>query len=532
MIMKCKRFLSAILMLMCLTSLFACSNSNSSKDQGKETVNAQSTSGQQKENPLLADDESKQYSYVIMQGKQFDVTPGNPTEKFLEQKFNAKFEFMLVPRGSNEVDYKNKLNLLMASGSDLPDLMQLNDIGIEQRFVEQGLLMPLDELVAKYGQEMIKIRPPETWEVFKFNGKLFSLPNQYNPSSAVPYIRKDWLDKLGMSVPETMEQFEAVIKAFTEKDPDGNGKNDTYGISGPNTPILDSFLNAFLYEGIHFDGWVLRDGKLAHASTLPEAKNALKRINNWYRNGWIDPRFPLMYRDKFEEIIGEGKFGSYFFDLQRIDPAFDIGLKTLYDRDPKAYFTTSPPIKDKKGEQHLYTGDFRSLGYTMAISAKCKNPARLMKMINYAASEEGYMRIRYGVKGVNYTIDDKGTVKYIPPWDDINKRTQEGLSIQYSNLFRREWEDKAASPEVWKGKDIVKKYGSSRSPIFTTTPAMIKSNTILNQLRDDTFTKIIVNKGDMDIDKAFDDFVAKWKADGGNDITREINDEYGKSAKK
>lgn len=54
----------------------------------------------------LEDDESVHYSFTIMQGKQFDVPASNPTLSFLEDKFNADFEFMLVSRGNN--DYQNK----------------------------------------------------------------------------------------------------------------------------------------------------------------------------------------------------------------------------------------------------------------------------------------------------------------------------------------------------------------------------------------------------------------------------------------
>ena len=92
----------------------------------------------------LEDDESVHYSFTIMQGKQFDVPEENETLSFLEEKFNADFEFMLVSRGTN--DYQNKLNLLIAS-DDLPDLVQVNDYSILTTMVEMGLLLPLDELV-------------------------------------------------------------------------------------------------------------------------------------------------------------------------------------------------------------------------------------------------------------------------------------------------------------------------------------------------------------------------------------------------
>ena len=196
----------------------------------------------------LEDDESVHYSFTIMQGKQFDVPASNPTLSFLEDKFNADFEFMLVSRGNN--DYQNKCNMLIAS-NDIPDLIQINDYSILTNMVELGLIIPLDELVQEYGQELLVIRPEECWEPFIFDGKLYSLPNQYRTDGIIGCIREDWLKKLNLEMPTTIEEFENVIRAFTEQDPDGNGANDTYGISGTNAPVTSTFLPAYQY----YNGW-------------------------------------------------------------------------------------------------------------------------------------------------------------------------------------------------------------------------------------------------------------------------------------
>ncbi len=472
----------------------------------------------------LEDDESQHYSFTVMQGKQFDVPEDNETLSFLEGMFNADFEFMLVSRGAN--DYQNKLNLLIAS-DDLPDLVQVNDYSILTTMVEMGLLLPLDELVEKYGQEMKAIRPQECWDPFIFDGKLYSLPNQYRTDGIIPVIREDWLKKLGLPIPTTIEEYEEAIRAFTERDPDGNGKKDTYGISGPNAPITSTFLPAYLYCGVLPDQWILKDGQLTFGSIQPEMLEALKLINKWFRAGYIDPQFPLYNREKFEEVLGQGKFGSYgSTEVQRLDPAFDIGLAALAKSEPGSHFIAYEPIVSKDGVKRLWTNDFRSIGYTMAISAKCENPVRLIKLLNYAASEEGYLRIRYGVKDVNYTVDTNGTFHFTPEWEDINKRTQAGLSIQYSNMFRREWFDRCASQEVWDGVRMFEQFGEPISPIFVTTEADIEYNAILATLRDEAFTKMICAADETALDKMFEDFCSTWLAGGGEEIIRQKNEAY------
>lgn len=467
----------------------------------------------------LEDDESVHYSFTIMQGKQFDVPASNPTLSFLEDKFNADFEFMLVSRGNN--DYQNKCNMLIAS-NDIPDLIQINDYSILTNMVELGLIIPLDELVQEYGQELLAIRPEECWEPFIFDGKLYSLPNQYRNDGIIGCIREDWLKKLNLEMPTTIEEFENVIRAFTEQDPDGNGANDTYGISGPNAPVTSTFLPAYQYYNVLPDQWLVKDGALTFGSIQPEMLDALKLINKWFRAGYIDPQFPLYSREKFEEVLGMGKFGFYgSTEVQRLDPAFDIGLAALREREPESHFISMDPVLSKDGVKRLWTNDYRSIGYTMAISATCENPVRLMKLINYAASEEGYLRIRYGEEGVQYTVDETGTFHFTDEWADINKRTQEGLSIQYSNIFRREWFDRCASVEVWDGVAKFDAYGEPISPIFVTTEADTEYNALLTTLRDESFTKMICCEDETALDAMFTEFVEDWLASGGEEVIRQ-----------
>lgn len=476
----------------------------------------------------LVDDESVHYTFTVMQGKQFDVPEQNETVKFLEEKFNCTLEFMLVSRGSN--DYQNKCNLLIAQ-NEIPDLIQLNDYSILTNMVELGLLYPLDELVEEYGQEMKAIRPQECWDPFIFDGVLYSLPNQYRTDGIINEVREDWLKNLNKEIPTTIEEYEEILRAFTEDDPDGNGVKDTYGLCGPNSPITSAFLPAYQYYGILPDQWFVgEDGKLTYGSIQPEMLNALKLINKWFLAGYIDPQFPLYSREKYEEILGQGKFGcTSSTEVQRLDPAFDIGLAALKEIEPDSHWIAHAPILSKDGKQRLWTNDFRSIGYTMAISANCENPVRLMKLINYCASEEGYLRIRYGEEGVQYTVDETGTFHFTPEWADINVRTQAGLSIQYSNIFRREWFDRCASAEVWDGVRMFEEYGSPISPIFVTTDADTEYKATLDTMRDEAFTKMICAEDPSTLDKMFEDFCKNWLNNGGQEVIDAKNAAYAES---
>ena len=127
---------------------------------------------------------------------------------------------------------------------------------------------------------------------------------------------------------------------------------------------------------------------------------------------------------------------------------------------------------------------------------------------------------------MHYTVDETGTFHFTPEWEDINKRTQAGLSIQYSNLFRREWFDRCASQEVWDGVAMFETYGEPISPIFVTTDADIEYNTILTTLRDEAFTKMICSTDETALDQMFEDFCNTWLANGGQEVIRQKNEAY------
>ena len=471
------------------------------------------------------DDLSQRIKMVIMMGKQFDVPPGNSIEKLLGDKINADIEFRLVSRAQQ--DLINNLNMILAS-QDYPDIIQFEMIAMVNKYVDEGVLLPLDDILKQYGQEILAIRTDTMFDICTYDGKKMAIPITDNTESSIPLIRKDWLDKLKLPIPTTMEEYENCLRAFTEDDPDGNGRKDTYGISSTNNPPNEVFAQVWAYYGAPPGGWLVRDGKLVYGSVSPEMFEALKRINKWYNAGWVDPEFPLYSRDKFQEMIGTGTFGSYAWQPQRLDPAFDIGLAALYQRQPGALVVSFPPIKDKNGNPgKLYHGDNRSYNF-QALSKTCVSPKRAIMLMNYVASEEGYLRIRYGIEGVHYNYEN-GLMKWMPGWGDINRRTQEGLSIQYCNFVRREFADRMIDKVTQEGYAMMRANMVANSPFYATTPSMLEFGPLRTQLEYESFIKIMTAPQGTNLDTIWNDYVNRWYRDvGGQKTTDEMNEIYAK----
>ena len=167
-------------------------------------------------------------------------------------------------------EYNTKLNLSIASG-EIPDMLYVNNQTQLNTLVEAEMVADLTEVYEQYASEKTKAFMTgdggAALDICTYDGKLYALPNMnatvYNVS--LLWIRQDWLDNLGLSRPETMEDVINIARAFTTDDPDGNGVDDTYGLAFSQT-LFDgttSLTGLFNSYGAYPDHWVrLEDGTL------------------------------------------------------------------------------------------------------------------------------------------------------------------------------------------------------------------------------------------------------------------------------
>ncbi|MEG0902184.1 MAG: extracellular solute-binding protein, partial [Clostridia bacterium] len=125
---------------------------------------------------------------------------------------------------------KQQLALLMSSG-DMPDIVRV-DYDTWREYAAEGAFADMTPYMDKYPDIKTYVNDDDMWNYMTVNDQVNGVPCMLNvPSSHISWIRQDWLDNLGMAVPTTLDEFTEVMRAFTLKDPDGNGKNDTYGFS-------------------------------------------------------------------------------------------------------------------------------------------------------------------------------------------------------------------------------------------------------------------------------------------------------------
>jgi putative aldouronate transport system substrate-binding protein len=445
----------------------------------------------------------------------------NPYIKYVREKTNLNVE-IIAPPGEG---YAEKVNAIMSSG-DLPDLIKLNS-QLFTRYLGQKAFQPLNELLDKYGQELKKHIPEDAWKNVTFDGKIYAVPTlSETPGNVLMYARKDWLDKLGLKEPKTLDEFTKVMEAFATKDPDGNGKQDTMGTTiagytGSNGGSrTDPFFGAF---GVQPSIWMEKNGKLVYSSTLPEVKEALTYLSGLFKDKWLDQEWALNKEKNIWEKISSGKIGIYPALWHETRSA----MLTSKQNDPNANWIPLQLPTGKNGESS--TGASALVGGYNAIPVNSKNAESVIKMLNFIIGE-GHRDLYLGFENDIWTMKDG---KVVTNFDEHNKHVYRLMLAQMvipmnSPVVRSRLDSLGMEFRLNENIGIIEKHLIPNKYLGLSTPSMDKHGANLKKLEEESFTKFIMGVLPM---SDFDKFVEQWNREGGSEITKEVNDWYVKSKK-
>jgi ABC-type sugar transport system, periplasmic component len=337
------------------------------------------------------------------------VLDNNPIIPEIEKLTKVKLQIEAPPINN----YNDKLQVLMASG-DLPDLIYnwgINSAGSPadanyEAWSSSGLLAPLDDKITQYPNLMKNITK-EMWNAVKSvnDGKIYVVPRTNVVNHWGFAINQKWLDKLGLKAPTTLSEFTNICKAFTRNDPDGNGKDDTFGISFSNPTLgANSIWNASYYLASAFDLPIVNgakdtDGRYKIREKMSGYIPFLEYIKKLNDDKIIDPEFLInkiyVDRDKFNA----GRVGMWYGHQSNVfgnlmnDPASD--QKNTY----------CAPLKDSKGVATDYITPAMWGGWM--ISKDCKQIDRALKFLDWGNTPEANILLQLGIKGVTYDSYDQ-----------------------------------------------------------------------------------------------------------------------------
>jgi len=239
------------------------------------------------------DDMSKHFDISFVENGWVNDQPmpaEDPTKPYIEKKFNATIT--LTPLGDS---LATKVMPQIASGTG-PDVLGLGTRVLALKFVDQGMLSGDHKQYLQYVPALTQQYDDKGYDLLQAtkDGVLIAIPkHQSAPEYYYIQVRQDWLDKLGLKQPKTDTELMAVAEAFTTKDPDGNGKADTWGFS---TYSLDDMANHWggldAFQSMYGNpGWYVDGGKLTNPTLSGSRKKFLTFFRSAVQKGAMDPDY-------------------------------------------------------------------------------------------------------------------------------------------------------------------------------------------------------------------------------------------------
>lgn len=507
--------------------------------------------------------------------------------RLIEEELGIQQESLWETDGSQ---YLNRVNIAIATG-EIPDIMRVA-FGQVAQLVKADMIEDLTDEYEQYASPLLKeimaLDDGLTLDGARVNGKIMGVPynNDFTESASLLWIRKDWLDKLGLEAPTTVDELYTVAKAFVEGDPNGNGQADEYGIAfnGEKGILrtnygLASFFSAY---GVHMLNAptgapfyvVNSEGKLEWAGLNPQMKDALTMANQMFKDGIFREDFGTSGGSAVDGDITANLVGMVYGEHWRPFAPFVNNVQESINNGVPAgemadWIPVAPPGLDGPSDQ-AYNSPVHSL---VVVKKGYENPEAVIKLwnlwveMNYgerakdASTQENYfsqdlmaweksvslMPIT-GFKKPFATLNDE----FKPAYEALQKGDPAGLTgaalADYE--YSMKWKEQLASGQFsteegkeawndwtyfrWMGADghgpwqvidsLVQNDKFVQNKMMGAVPDLVFQNydLLYKGPMQGTVVKIIYGEEPVD---AWDDFIERWHAEGGDAMT-EVANEY------
>ncbi|WP_248926898.1 extracellular solute-binding protein [Paenibacillus hamazuiensis] len=234
------------------------------------------------------------------------------------------------------------------------------------------------------------------------DGKLYGLYAERPPSRQGIILRKDWLDKLGLKPPGSLDELYNVLKQFTYGDPDGNGRQDTVGLADRSDLIFGAFKTLSSYFGTP-NGWALQEGKFIPDFATPEYMNTMNYMKKLYDDGLINKDFPVTSKQVQRYMLISGKAGAVIGTMQDAPKLSDEMTKI----NPQAELTLANRILGPKGYGVWSIESFSGLFMFSKKAIKTEEELRsILAFYDRLMKPDASNLLQYGIQGVHYTVKD------------------------------------------------------------------------------------------------------------------------------
>lgn len=448
----------------------------------------------------------------------------NWATQWIQENAPVNVNFVAVPRWDTYTTY----NLWLASGTSADIIMEFQPEYV-QEWSGEGMLTELAALIDENAPTYRANTPAEVQVWGQYNGGEYAMVNARAESGVVNhmvYIRKDWLDALGLEMPQSMDELMEVIRAFTEDDPDGNGEDDTWGwsLALQGQSIIQNMM------GVHGSNWTLQDGEFISDYCSEAMLQAFKYIEQIYDNGWCDKEYlsDTNGTNAYSQF-STGKLGIIACGAGYLSSTI---WETLMANDPDAVVAPMPSPTEYGYYQE------RECSLLNCIPSTCADPAAAVSYMEWMYTE-GWQKVMYGDEGVDFEY--RGDVIYRLGDDDdyaekFNYTQEYGILSPYKvtiDMFRETYEAYDDS-NILKQAYLIQADAMDETkdiPFHRETPTADLGLSVYNELMPDMNTLAAeyfakaVNEADYTSEQAQQQIIDEFDGMGYQEVKTAFNEE-------
>jgi putative aldouronate transport system substrate-binding protein len=437
----------------------------------------------------------------------------------LEKRLGVTLDVTLVPAES----YSEKTAAVIASGA-IPDLFYMNP-GQNAAHLYQPLaqgaftdLTPYLSGPALNEYPNLARFPEVTWKNVRVNGKIYGVPKPIQLNGIIPFVRGDWMKKVGKNMPKNADEVYDLLVSFSKNDPDGNGQPDTYGIASAGSWWDQELIDTMFRVP---NNWRRNaDGSLTHAIETDEYKQSVAFMRRLWEGGAYHPDSASMQWSDYVGGFTGGKLGLHNEVVGSFFGTGGVREKTKQQNSAAEVVGLVPPGHDG-GQAVTYNtpGYFGFTGIPASVGRDQARVKELLSIMNYLAapdfSEENIF-VKYGIEGVHHTLQPDGT----------RSPTDKGKA-EIGNLTSFAWPESqgfyypGTPGDAEYAQDLAKQIvavGIDDPTLNLYSPTAVSKGAELEQLGNDRLAAIIMGREPLE---SLDQYVSDWRSRGGDQIRQE-----------
>jgi len=442
------------------------------------------------------------------------ATENSSVVKALEEYTNTKLNINWV----SNTAYNDKMNLALASGT-LPNIMLITSkTSSVISAARSDAFWDLKSYLQSYGN--LRLANQTSLNNISIDNTIYGIPRMRYPGRYGIVYRKDWLNNVGMSEPKNIDDFYNMLKAFTQKDPDKNGKKDTYGLILSMSDISFDIIQSWF--GVPNVWGEDSNGKLIPAHMTSAYKESLKFLRKLYSEKLVNQDFTIFNTSRWNDPFVNGE-GGCIIDV--VDRANTLSSRLDRAGDSNSAIDVIGSVAGPEGLKNLSTSGNAGFYAISKSSVKTEDDLkRVLDFMDKLNDKKIQDLLYYGIEGRHYIVDNGNVIRKTS--DGVSESEWNDLSMLLTFIPK----DYTAPVQMTPLREKVMKVQDENEKIIVQNPAesitsdiYTQKGDILDNMISQARLKYVI--GEID-EEALDNIFKAWLDKGGNDYINEINTKY------